>query len=171
MTFRLTSSAFAQNGKIPDDYARDGDNVSPPLAWSGVPRGTRSLVLIVEDPDAPVGTVTHWAACDIDPAAMRLPRGAGKIRQGRNDMGHALYDGPKPPEGDGPHRYRFRLSALDVESLDLPDWPSHREIKAAARAHAIGETELVGTFETPARARIPRSAERDRRHDTAPQIR
>jgi phosphatidylethanolamine-binding protein (PEBP) family uncharacterized protein len=65
-------------------------------------------------------------------------------------MGHALYDGPKPPKGDGPHRYHFRLSALDVGSLDLPDWPSHREIKTAARAHAIGETELVGTFETRA---------------------
>ena len=148
MTFALTSPAFVTNSEIPLVHAQAGENLSPPLAWSGVPRGTKSLVLIVEDPDAPVGTVTHWAAFDIDPDSNELAKGATGLRQGMNDMGNARYDGPKPPPGDGPHRYHFRLSALDVAKLDLGENPSHREIKKAARGHFVAEVELVGSFET-----------------------
>ncbi|HEY3778716.1 MAG TPA: YbhB/YbcL family Raf kinase inhibitor-like protein [Rhizomicrobium sp.] len=148
MTFALSSPAFAANGKIPQTHAQAGRNISPPLSWSGVPEQAKSLVLIVEDPDAPVGTFTHWAAYDIPPDRRELPEAAHGLKQGRNDMGHARYDGPKPPKGHGLHHYHFRLSALDVPSLDLPADASYREIKAAVRGHTLAETELVGTFET-----------------------
>jgi len=103
MAFMLKSPAFESKDKIPQRYAQAGEDISPPLAWTDVPDGTRSLVLVVEDPDAPVGTVTHWAVFDIDPRSKGLPEGAADIRQGANDMGNARYDGPKPPKGGGPH--------------------------------------------------------------------
>jgi Raf kinase inhibitor-like YbhB/YbcL family protein len=148
--FRLESPAFDPKGHIPERFTQRGQNHAPPLVWTGVPEETRSLVLLLEDPDAPVGTVTHWAACDIDPERGCLPENANGFVQARNDMEHARYDGPKPPPGHGPHRYRFRLTALDVASLGLPHGCASREMKEAARAHALAEAELVGTFETPA---------------------
>jgi hypothetical protein len=148
MAFTVESTAFAENKEIPEVYVQAGKNISPPLSWRGLPEGTKSLVLILEDPDAPVGTVTHWAAFDLDPKRDGLAGGAGGIAQGVNDMGHARYDGPKPPKGGGPHRYHFRLSALDVETLSLPAGTSHHDIKAKARLHVLGETLLIGKFET-----------------------
>ena len=148
--FKLTSPAFGPGGRIPRVYAQAGRNISPPLSWAGVPAQTKSLVLIVEDADAPVGTVTHWAAYDIDPALGRLEEGVPAIRHATNDMAHPRYDGPKPPPGHGPHHYRFRLSALDVVSLKLPQNPTHQDLKKAARSHALAEAQLIGTFETPA---------------------
>jgi hypothetical protein len=141
MPFKLESPAFAANGSIPERHVQKGANVSPALKWSGLPDGAKSLVLIVEDPDAPVGTVTHWAAYDIDPSRSSLPQAASDLTHAANDMGHARYDGPKPPPGHGPHRYHFRL--------DVPEGCAAVDMKKAARSHVIAETELIGTFETP----------------------
>jgi Raf kinase inhibitor-like YbhB/YbcL family protein len=131
MTFSLSSGAFANGGSIPKAQVQDGDNKSPPLRWQGAPQGTKSLVLVVEDHDAPVGTVTHWVVYDIPPDSNGLLEGldANQVPQGRNDMGHAGYDGPKPPKGHGPHRYHFRLAALDTASLALPDNPDRTRSK------------------------------------------
>ena len=151
--FELKSPAFCSGGAIPEVYAQAGRNISPPLEWRGLPPDAKSLVLLVEDFDAPVGTVTHWAVHGLDPSRRSLEEGVHAIRQAANDMGHARYDGPKPPPGPGhgPHRYRFRLSALDVESLHLPEHATHQDLKKAARTHALAEAQLVGIFETPAR--------------------
>jgi hypothetical protein len=152
MTLRLESTSFAANAAIPGDYVQDGDNKSPPLRWSGAPQGTKSFVLVLEDHDAPVGTVTHWVIYDIDASSDGLLEGLDRdqAKQGGNDMGHYAYDGPKPPKGHGPHRYHFRLCALDTASLGLGNRPTAVEVKKAARSHVLAETELVGTFETKA---------------------
>jgi Raf kinase inhibitor-like YbhB/YbcL family protein len=150
MGFILKSPAFADGGEIPEASAQQGRNTSPPLAWEGLPAGTQSLVLLVEDHDAAVGTVTHWVVFDIPPESHGLMPGLdeGQVKQAVNDMGHARYDGPKPPKGDGPHRYHFRLDALDTSSLGLADKPEPNEVKKKARSHVLAETELVGLFET-----------------------
>jgi Raf kinase inhibitor-like YbhB/YbcL family protein len=117
---------------------------------AGRASGTKSFVLVVEDHDAPVGTVTHWVAYDIPAVSDGLlgAQDSGQVLQGVNDMGHSGYDGPKPPKGHGPHRYHFRLAALDTGSLALSDDPDPGTVKKAARNHVLEETELVGTFET-----------------------
>jgi Raf kinase inhibitor-like YbhB/YbcL family protein len=150
MSFVLKSPAFAAGGEIPQANAQEGSNSSPALAWEGLPPGTQSLVLLVEDHDAPVGTVTHWVVFDIPADSTGLMPGLeeGTVRQALNDMGHARYDGPKPPKGHGPHRYHFRLAALDTSSLGLDDKPEANDVKKKARSHMLAETELVGLFET-----------------------
>lgn len=150
MTLTLSSAAFSNGSRIPPAHAQAGDNRSPRLRWQGAPEGTKSFVLVVEDHDAPVGTVTHWVAYDIPADSDGLLEGldADQVPQGTNDMGHTGYDGPKPPKGHGPHRYRFRLAALDTDSLGLSKSPDPNAVKMAARSHVLAETELVGTFET-----------------------
>jgi Raf kinase inhibitor-like YbhB/YbcL family protein len=135
---------------IPKDHVQEGANKSPPLRWSGAPPGTKSFVLVLEDHDANVGTVTHWVVYDIDGGADGLLEGLASHQalQGGNDMGHFSYDGPKPPRGHGAHRYHFRLCALDAASLGLSEKPESNAVKKAARSHVLAETELVGTFET-----------------------
>src|SRR5438067_13028165 len=119
MTLQLTSTAFEEGQPIPLDYTGEGRNVSPLLKWTDPPAGTKSLALICEDPDAPRGVFTHWVAFNIPPESHELAEGvphreglANGVRQGRNDSGKLGYNGPKPPEGK-PHRYFFRLFALD----------------------------------------------------------
>ncbi|UCI05483.1 YbhB/YbcL family Raf kinase inhibitor-like protein [Mesorhizobium sp. B1-1-8] len=156
MPLTLTSPAFADGDPIPERFARDGKNVSPPLKWSGVPDGARSLVLVVEDPDAPHGTFGHWAVLNIPPSVDQLAEaedgrpGTGALQQARNDFGNASYDGPAPPAGHGVHHYHFRLAALDVPSLDIPGQVGVKEIWKEAQRHAIEATELVGTYENAA---------------------
>jgi hypothetical protein len=135
---------------MPQAHAQASDNRSPALRWQGAPDGTKSFVLIVEDHDAPVGTVTHWAVYDIpaDSDGLLEGLGADQVPQGTNDMGRTGYDGPKPPKGHGPHRYHFRLAALSTETLGLSGSPDPNAIKKAARSHVMAEAELVGTFET-----------------------
>ena len=156
MALTLSSPAFADGEGIPQRHTRDGENVSPPLRWSGVPEGTKSLVLVLDDPDAPGGTFGHWAVLNIPPDTDRLEEaeagkpGPGALRQGKNDFGNAHYDGPQPPIGHGPHRYRFRLAALDVPSLSLAGDVGVLGIWKEAGKHALETAVLVGTCERTA---------------------
>jgi Raf kinase inhibitor-like YbhB/YbcL family protein len=151
MNFRMKSPAFQDGDRIPDRFTADADNLSPPIEWEGAPEGTRSFALVVEDPDAPSGTFRHWGVWDIPAGRNRIDEGAGSDRahspQARNDFGNTRWDGPRPPKGHGAHHYHFHLAALDVDHLDLPAGTKVAEVWKAARAHMIGEAELVGTYE------------------------
>ena len=116
----LRSSAFAAGGPIPRRYSCEGEDRSPPLAWTGVPEGAVSLALIVDDRDAPVGTFTHWLGWGIDPAGGGLAEGERAPREGRNGFGQTGYPGPCPPRRHGPHRYFFRLYAVSAEPRVQP---------------------------------------------------
>lgn len=149
----VSSPAFQNDQPIPDRFSRDGANLSPPIEWHDEPTDAQSYALIVEDPDAPGGTFRHWAAFDIPPQRRRLPEGAGTseqiagVRMARNDFGNARYDGPQPPPGHGPHHYHFRLFALDVPSLGLPERCEARDVLEAARVHCVASADAVGTFQ------------------------
>lgn len=154
---RLSSGAYAGMGPIPSKYTCDGANVSPPLAWSGVPVGARSLALIETDPDAPDPaaprtTWTHWLLYDLPPTTTGLAENAHSLpagaRFGRNDFGNAAYGGPCPPVGR--HRYFIRLYALDVALGDLHA-PGRRALEAAMHGHILAQAELVGTCQRQAR--------------------
>jgi Raf kinase inhibitor-like YbhB/YbcL family protein len=152
MSLTLISPAFSQGERIPDKHARDGENLLPPVKWSGVPEGTRSLALIVEDPDAPRGTFRHLGVFNIPPSWEGLPESAdtkngGGPRFAVNDFGFARYDGPQPPKGHGTHHYHFKLAALDVPNLSVPASAGIEAIWKEACKHKLDETELVGTFE------------------------
>ena len=152
MPLTLTSSAFAEGQAIPVKYTRDGENLSPPLKWTGAPDDTKSFILIVEDPDAPSGTFRHWAIYNIPADRDGLPEsvdtGANHaIRYGKNDFGNARYDGPEPPRGHGVHHYHFRLGALSVPTIQLPAGMGVQDIWSQASKHLIGEATLIGTFE------------------------
>lgn len=152
--FRLTSPAFEHDGDLPFKYTSDGDDISPPFAWDGIPEGTRELVLICDDPDALEGVFTHWVVYGIDPDLKGLPEDLPKetiveepvsVVQGLNEFDESGYTGPIPPddEGLGPHRYFFRLFALDIE-LDLPPGVTRGDLRQAAKGHVIGQAEIVG---------------------------
>jgi len=155
MTLKITSSAFADNAAIPAKYTCEGDDISPPLAWSGVPDGTKSLALIVDDPDAPdpkapQRTWVHWVLYDLPPASSDLAEGAGAgvlpagAKAGLNDWKRADYGGPCPPIGR--HRYFFKLYALDT-SLSGLNAPTKAQVEAAMRGHVLAEAQLVGTYQ------------------------
>jgi hypothetical protein len=143
--FALTSEAFAHRSEIPRRHTCEGDDVSPALAWSDPPPGTRTLALIVDDPDAPIGTFTHWLAWNIDPQAGGLAEGASAPEQGRNDFGMSGWSGPCPPPGHGPHRYFFRLHALDAQ-LEVGFHAGRRELDEALAGHVVQTAELMGTY-------------------------
>ncbi len=148
----LTSKAFAEGAAIPGIYSCDGRNISPPLAWSGVPEGAKSLAIAIDDPDAPGGTFRHWAAYDIPPNLHDLPAGAGKpgnpaFEQSLNDGGQPGYAGMCPPKGKGLHHYHFRLFALDVAHLDVAQNAKVEQVESQAEKHQLATAELVGTFE------------------------
>lgn len=150
MAFTLTSSAFEDGQPIPVKYTADGEDVSPPLAWSGVPADAKSLVLICDDPDAPSGTFGHWALWNIDPGAGHLTEGEGNRESEAttaNDFGRSGYGGPKPPRGHGVHHYHFRLFALDRNDLGPPPDADVAEVRRMASGPAIEVAELVGTYE------------------------
>ncbi|GHD44739.1 UPF0098 protein [Thalassobaculum fulvum] len=153
MAMRLESPSFQDGAAIPSGHACDGDDLSPALLWSGLPRDCRSLAIVVEDPDAPRGTWHHWGVFDIPPTETGLPEGfpttarVGSCRQATNDFGRTGYGGPCPPRGHGAHRYRFRLFALSVERLALPNQPTCPELKAAMARHALEEAVLTGLYE------------------------
>jgi Raf kinase inhibitor-like YbhB/YbcL family protein len=150
MPFQLFSSAFADGGSIPDLHTCRGADVSPSLEWSGEPAGTRSFVLVVDDPDAPAGTWTHWLLFDIPPGVHTLAQGykPGSLGlSGANDFGKQGYGGPSPPKGHGPHRYYFKLYALDVETLGLSPGVTAHALLRALKGHILAEARYVGRFE------------------------
>lgn len=152
MPLLLSSPAFAPGGAIPSQYTCDGADLSPPLAWSGVPPGAKSLVLVLADPDAPGGTFRHWAIYDIPASARGLAAGYGAgrpaagMREARNDFGGPGYGGPCPPQGGGVHHYQFRLLAISRPRLDLGPAATALAVENAATPYTIARTELVGTY-------------------------
>ena len=149
---QLTSTAFAEGTPIPAKHTCDGRDVSPPLKWTGVPAGARSLALIVDDPDAPVGTWVHWVIYDVPVATNELAEdvsksqfAAGGARQGLNDFGHPGYGGPCPPHGK-PHRYFFKLYALDAV-LDLKPGLTKKDLDRAMEKHILARAQLMGTYQ------------------------
>ncbi len=148
----ISSKAFRSEGPIPAKYTCDGANVSPPLAWSGAPAGTRSFVIMCVDPDAPGGTWHHWAVYDIGASCASLSENVpaeddSAFRQGINDFGSPGYGGPCPPRGHGAHRYHFRLFAMPVERLRLKAAPSCQAVLRAVNRHALDEATLIGLYE------------------------
>jgi len=144
----VSSTAFAANNPIPAEFTCEGGNQSPPLAWSGMPAGTKSIAILVEDPDAPKGPYLHWLVVGIDPSitsldkAASLPSGA---MAAKNDKGNAGYVGPCPPAGK--HHYYFRVYALDTK-LSKPN--SKIAFVTAIANHVLAQGELVGTYEKAA---------------------
>jgi Raf kinase inhibitor-like YbhB/YbcL family protein len=144
--FALLSSVFGHGEPIPGRHTCDGEDLSPPLSWSGAPEGTRSLALVVDDPDAPAGTFTHWLGWGLDPGAEGLGEGEPAPVEGRNDFGTSGYRGPCPPPGHGRHRYFFRLYALDLDP-ELGPGAGKGELERALEGHALAAAELIGTYE------------------------
>jgi len=141
----LISPAFNHMGDIPRKYTCQGEEISPPLIISGVSQEAKSLVLIMEDPDAPIGTVTHWVICHLDPKTNEIPEGSsleGAI-VGKNMMRKKKYMGPCPPKGK--HRYFFKLFALD-EKLSLDSKSRKKKVLKTMEGHIIEQTELIGTY-------------------------
>ncbi|MDL2357183.1 MAG: YbhB/YbcL family Raf kinase inhibitor-like protein [Pseudomonadota bacterium] len=153
MPLALTSSAFDAGGPIPPVYTCDGSDVSPPLAWRGVPAGAKSLVLIVDDPDAPdpaapQRTWVHWLLYNIAPDAGGLAQGVARhlpagVHEGSNDWQRTGYGGPCPPIGR--HRYFFKLYALDAALPDLRQ-PTKAQLEQAMQGHVLERAELIGTY-------------------------
>lgn len=141
----IHSPAFEHNRPIPVKFTCQGEDVSPPLEFRQVPKGAKSLALIVEDPDAPGKTFVHWVVWNIDPAAKGLKEGASVPVEGTNHFREVNYRGPCPPKGSS-HRYFFKLYALDVQ-LNLPSGSSREELEKAMQGHKIGEAEMVGTYQ------------------------
>lgn len=152
--FRLTSPAFQQDQDLPDRFSADGGNVSPPLEWAGVPEGARELILICDDPDADSGVFTHWIVYGVAASESRLPEGVPRdavvdepveLMQGLNEFDESGYTGPTAgddPDDPLPHRYFFRLFAVDIE-VDLPPGARRDEIRKATSGHLLGTAELV----------------------------
>jgi Raf kinase inhibitor-like YbhB/YbcL family protein len=155
MALQLTSAAFVQGGEIPKQHTCDGANRSPALSWTDVPEGTRSFLLVCDDPDAPSGVFHHWAAYDIPADWRSLREGFGPesleagFRQAVNDFGQPGYGGPCPPRGDQPHRYHFRLSALSEATLPAASSATCLEVIVLARPYIIEFAELVGLYARP----------------------
>lgn len=153
--FGFAGSAVADGEAIDARYACDGEDVSPALAWEGVPEGAAELALILDDPDAPGGTFTHWLVYGLAPGETSLPEGvppgeqadSPSLRQGVNDFGAAGYGGPCPPGGET-HRYVFRLLALDGE-LGLEGGAGRAELLDAVEGRILAETTLTGTYARP----------------------
>lgn len=146
----LKSSAFTAGGMIPKKHTCDGPDVSPPLSWSDVPAGAKSLALIADDPDAPMGTWVHWVAWNIPTNARGLEEGVPKkdslpngMKQGTTDFRSIGYGGPCPPSGT--HRYFFKLYALDT-SLNLPPSTTKKDLEKAMQGHLLQQVELMGKY-------------------------
>jgi Raf kinase inhibitor-like YbhB/YbcL family protein len=163
LTIALRSPAIADGGMIPKEFTCDGAGGSPPLEWSGIPQGAEELVLVVDDPDAPMGTFTHWVVVDLTPRLKGLTAGVTNeefvptesmvpafdaeplvaARQGKNDFGEVGYGGPCPPSGT--HRYVFRLYALDTY-LEIKRSPTRSEVLEAIKGHILAEGRLIGRY-------------------------
>jgi Raf kinase inhibitor-like YbhB/YbcL family protein len=150
MAIQLTSEAFSEGAMIPKRFTCDGDDLSPPLSWSGLPRETASLALICDDPDAPVGTWDHWVLFNIPASTTGLPVNVpakaalndGSVH-GNNSWGRLGYGGPCPPGGT--HRYFFKLYALD-EALDLKTGATKSQLVKAMEGHILDQGQLMGQY-------------------------
>jgi Raf kinase inhibitor-like YbhB/YbcL family protein len=150
MAFRVRVLAFDEGGLIPQRYTGEGEDVAPAVEWEDLPNGTRSLALIVDDPDAPAGTWTHWLLWDIPATEHGLAEGwqpGFTGTSGVNDFGKEGYGGPMPPQGHGPHRYYFRLYALDTPRLMLHGGLKRWDLDKALRGHVIDEASAMGRYE------------------------
>ena len=151
MSIELTSKAFQSGVTIPKQYTGDGADRSPPLGWSEPPSGTKSLALICDDPDAPRGTWVHWVLFNLPAQTRELEEGVATTetlgsgaKQGKNDFGNIGYGGPAPPKGK-PHRYFFKLYALDAP-LDLRPGATRTQMLEAIKGHVLAEAHLMGTY-------------------------
>lgn len=150
---QLASSAFTDGATIPTKYTCDGKDLSPPLRWDLAPPGTRSFVVLCDDPDAPAGTWHHWAAYDIPAHQTAFVEGAAQhgeeemFKQAINDFKRRGYGGPCPPQRHGLHHYHFRLLALSIEHLPMRKDASCREVEREARKHVMAEATLVGVYQ------------------------
>lgn len=151
MSLTLMSPALAEGETIPVKYTRDGRNLPPPLKWTGAPETTQSFALLIEDHDAPSGPFRHLAMYNIPASRDGLPESidtmSDAVSYGRNDFGHAGYDGPSPPRGHGLHHYHFRLGALDVPSLLIATDLDAGQVWREASKHMIEQAELVGVYQ------------------------
>lgn len=151
MSFQISSSAFSEGGTIAKKFTCDGPDVSPALTWKDAPATAQSYALIMDDPDAPVGTWVHWVLYNLPPSTKELPEGVEKTEQlsngalqGRNDFRKIGYGGPCPPPGK-PHRYYFKLYALD-RKLELKAGASKAEVETAMKGHIVGRAQLMGQY-------------------------
>ena len=141
---KLTSSAFTHNGNIPSEFTCDGSNINPPLSITDVPANAKSLALIVDDPDAPVGVWDHWIVFNINPSLNEIkqntqPQGT----PGKNSGDRNSYQGPCPPSGT--HRYFFKLYALDA-TLNIPEGSTKKQVESAMQNHILAKSELIGLY-------------------------
>lgn len=151
--FALNSPDIRDGEPIDRVYTCDGADQSPQLSWPEAPPGTRSFVLIMDDPDAPNGTFRHWGVFNMPDTRTSIERGEGNggsntnFVQAVNDFGNSGYGGPCPPKGHGPHRYRFKLYALDVDGLKLPADAKVEQVEREAQRHQIAVAQITGTYE------------------------
>jgi len=141
----VSSTAFSDGGMIPEKFTCDGENVNPPIEIKNVPKGTKSLALIVDDPDAPIGTWDHWLMWNLDPKTAKVQENATppQAKVGKNDYKKMAYGGPCPPFGE--HRYYFKVYALDKE-LDLPKGEKRKALERAFKDHIISEGKMMGRY-------------------------
>ncbi len=150
MDIKVTSASFEEGGMIPSKYTCDGEDISPSLSWSGVPEGTKSIALVSDDPDAPMGTWVHWVAFNLPPETGELAEGIphGETleiggKQGKTDFGKVGYGGPCPPSGT--HRYYFKIYALDT-MIDLDAGITKAELLEAMEGHILAQGQLMGRY-------------------------
>jgi Raf kinase inhibitor-like YbhB/YbcL family protein len=151
MSLQISSTAFSAGETIPKKFTCDGPDVSPQLKWNDPPADTQSIALIMDDPDAPVGTWVHWVLYDLPAATRELSEGVPKqeqlssgARQGRNDFGKIGYSGPCPPAGQ-PHRYFFKMYALNAK-LGLKAGATKADLERAIKGHVLAQAELIGRY-------------------------
>ncbi len=151
MSFRVSTTAFSAGEMIPKKFTCDGPDLSPPLTWKDAPARTQSFAIVVDDPDAPVGTWVHWVLYNLPANTKELPEGVEKKEQlasgalqGRNDFRKIGYNGPCPPPGK-PHRYYFKLFALDTK-LNLNAGATKADLERAMQSHILGEAQLIGRY-------------------------
>ncbi|MGH9370340.1 MAG: YbhB/YbcL family Raf kinase inhibitor-like protein [Vicinamibacterales bacterium] len=144
MAFAITSPAFAEGATVPTQFTCDGNDAPPPIKVSDPPPNTRSFAVIMDDPDAPKGTFTHWLTYDIPAATAELQSDAGKTL--RNSFGREGYGGPCPPHGHGAHRYFFTVYAVDVPSLAVAG-ETRQDLERALEAHTLARAQLMGRYE------------------------
>jgi Raf kinase inhibitor-like YbhB/YbcL family protein len=146
MAFAVNSPAFGEGATVPTQFTCDGNDAPPPIKVSDSPAGTRSFAVIMDDPDAPKGTFTHWLAYDIPASKSDLQVNAGKSL--RNSFGRDGYGGPCPPPGHGPHRYFFKVYAVDEPSLRLAG-QTRQDLEKALETHTLATAALMGRYERP----------------------